>query len=85
MLSEDQLEIANLIIEAINLEDVDANDIDPQAPIFNSGLGLDSIDALEISLALSKTYGIKIKSSDKNVNDIFSSIATLTDFVKASK
>ncbi len=85
MLSAEQLEVANLIIEAVNLEDIDANDIDPQAPIFNNGLGLDSIDALEISLALSKTYGIKIKSSDKNIDEIFSSVAALTDFVQANK
>lgn len=85
MLSVEQLEIANLIIEAVNLEDIEASEIDPQAPIFNNGLGLDSIDALEISLALSKKYGIKIKSSDKNINDIFSSVAVLTDFVQANK
>lgn len=85
MLSVEQLEIANLIIEAVNLEDIEASEIDPQAPIFNNGLGLDSIDALEISLALSKKYGIKIKSSDKNIDDIFSSVAVLTDFVQANK
>ncbi|VAW49519.1 hypothetical protein MNBD_GAMMA03-1933 [hydrothermal vent metagenome] len=85
MLSEEQLKIANLIIEAVNLEDIDVNDIDPQAPIFNNGLGLDSIDALEISLALSKAYGIKIKSGDKSIDDIFSSVAALTDFVQANK
>lgn len=85
MLSPEQLEIANLIIETVNLEDIDVNEIEPQTQIFNSGLGLDSIDALEISLELSKRYNIKIKSSNKNINDDFSSIAALTSFVQANK
>lgn len=85
MLSAEQLEIATLIIEAVNLEDVDAKDIKPHTAIFNDGLGLDSIDALEISLELSKKYGVKIKSGDENINDVFSSIESLTAFVQANK
>ncbi|WP_178862931.1 phosphopantetheine-binding protein [Thiomicrorhabdus cannonii] len=80
-----QAAIAQMIIDAVNLEDVTVEDIDPQAAIFNDGLGLDSIDALEISLALNKQYGIKIKSGDQNVSEIFSSVAALTDFVEAHK
>ncbi|MCB1809695.1 MAG: acyl carrier protein, partial [Candidatus Competibacteraceae bacterium] len=52
-------EVADLIIEALNLEDMDAADINPDAPLFGEGLGLDSIDALEIALALSTQYGLK--------------------------
>ncbi|MEA3405792.1 MAG: phosphopantetheine-binding protein [Pseudomonadota bacterium] len=85
MLTSEQLEIAHLIIDAVNLEDIEAEEIDPQAAIFNDGLGLDSIDALEISLELSKKYGVKIKSSDENINQIFSSISTLTDYVQSNK
>jgi len=85
MLTPEQLEMANLIIDAVNLEDINADDIDPNEAIFTNGLGLDSIDALEISLELSKKYGVKIKSSDENINDIFSSIASLTEFVQANK
>lgn len=85
MLTPEQLEIAELIIEAVNLEDIDANEINPDDSIFTNGLGLDSIDALEISLELSKKYGVKIKSSDENINDIFGSIASLTAFVQANK
>lgn len=85
MLTTLQLEVALLIVEAVNLEDIDVNNLDPSAPIFNDGLGLDSIDALEISLELSKKYGIKIKSSDENINEIFFSIASLTDFIQKNK
>ncbi len=85
MLTPEQLEVANLIINAVNLEDINANEIDPNEAIFNDGLGLDSIDALEVSLELSKQFGVKIKSSDENINDIFKSLASLTEFVQANK
>lgn len=85
MLTPEQLEMAELIIEAVNLEDIKAKDINPDDALFTNGLGLDSIDALEISLELSKKYGVKIKSSDVNINEIFGSIASLTAFVQANK
>ncbi len=85
MLTPVQWEIAELIIQAVNLEDIQANEIDPDDSIFTNWLGLDSIDALEISVDLSKNYGVKIKSSDENINDIFGSIASLTAFVQANK
>lgn len=78
-----QSAIAQMIIDAVNLEDVTVADIDPDASIFNDGLGLDSIDALEISLALNKAYGIKIKAGEQNVAEIFSSVAALSAFVEA--
>ncbi|WP_373019553.1 phosphopantetheine-binding protein [Thiomicrorhabdus sp.] len=84
-MTPEQAEIAQMIIESVNLEDVSLEEIDPNEPIFNDGLGLDSIDALEISLELNKRYGIKIKSDDQNVGEIFSSVAALTDFVQANK
>lgn len=85
VLTPEQLEIAVLIIEAVNLEDVEANEINPDDQIFTNGLGLDSIDALEISLELSKKYGVKIGAGDENVNEIFSSVASLTDYVQKNK
>ncbi|BCN93089.1 acyl carrier protein [Thiomicrorhabdus immobilis] len=84
-LTPEQLEIAELIIEAVNLEDIEAEEINPDDPIFTNGLGLDSIDALEISLELSKKYGVKIGAGDENVNEIFSSVASLTDYVQKNK
>lgn len=80
-----QYEIAQMIVEAVNLEDIELIDIDPNAQIFNDGLGLDSIDALEISLELNKRYGIKIKSGDKRVAEVFSSIAALADYVEENR
>jgi acyl carrier protein len=59
-------EVAEMIIEAVNLEDVEVSDIVPVEPLFGEGLGLDSIDALEISLAISQRYGFQVKSDDEN-------------------
>lgn len=77
-------DIANLIVVTVNLEDVSAADIDRQAPLFGDGLGLDSIDALEIGAALSKRYGIKLKAQDENVHVHFESIKSLAEFVARS-
>ncbi len=80
-----QREIANLIIDAVNLEEVTADDIDPQAPLFGDGLGLDSIDALELALAISQAYGVQIKSDDQQNQQIFRSLAALADFVQSRR
>ncbi len=71
-------EIANMIIETLVLEDVTAEDIDPMAPIFGDGLGLDSIDALELSFAIAQRYGVKLRSDDKRNQEIFSSLEALS-------
>jgi acyl carrier protein len=84
-MTPEQQETAQIIIDAVNLEDITAEEIDPNAPIFNDGLGLDSIDALEISLVLRQRYGIKIKSGDTNIENIFSSVAKLTNYIQANK
>lgn len=80
-----QQEVAQMIIEAVNLEDIEVAEIDPNAAIFNDGLGLDSIDALEISLELNKRYGIRIKSGDKSVAEVFASVAALADFIEQNR
>lgn len=80
-----ELEIGNLLIEVLNLEDVKAGDIDPEAPLFNEGLGLDSIDALEISLVLSQNYGIKIKADDADNVRIFSSLKALCSHIESKR
>jgi acyl carrier protein len=79
-----QLEIAGLMVEALNL-DVTANEIEPDAPLYGSGLGLDSIDILEIALVVSKRYGLQLKSDNENNHQIFSSLNSLTDYVAANK
>ncbi|MDX1334961.1 MAG: phosphopantetheine-binding protein [Gammaproteobacteria bacterium] len=78
-------EVAEMIIEAVNLEDVEASDIVPEEPLFGEGLGLDSIDALEISLAISQRYGFQVKSDDENNQQIFSSLRALSQHIEASR
>jgi acyl carrier protein len=72
------IEIARMIVETLVLEDVDADKIDPHAPLFGDGLGLDSIDALELSFAIAQRYGVKLRSDDERNVDIFSSLDTLS-------
>ena len=76
--TELEQEIAKLLVESLNLE-VAATDIDPEAPLYQEGLGLDSIDLLEISVILSKRYGVQIKSDDPDITRIFTSLRTLTE------
>jgi len=74
------LEIAGLIVSALNLE-VAAADIDPKAPLYDEGLGLDSIDILEVALVVSKRYGFKLKEDDQDNIRIFSSLERLATHV----
>ncbi len=78
-------EVARVIVESLNLEDVDPERIDPEAPLFREGLGLDSIDALELALAISKKYGFKLQSDDRNNTDIFRSLRTLSRHVEQNR
>ena len=78
-------ELAELLVESLNLEDVAAADIDPEAPLFNAGLGLDSIDALELSLAISKRYGLQLRSDNDGNRRIFASLRALSAHVQQHK
>jgi acyl carrier protein len=78
---DQELALAQLIVETLNL-DVAAATIDPQAPLFGEGLGLDSIDMLEIALAVSQTYGVKLRADDSNNNQIFRSLASLSQYIQ---
>lgn len=81
-LSTLERELGTLIIESLNLEDITLEDIDPIEPLFNEGLGLDSIDALELVVALSSRYGIQLRSDDPNNKQIFSSLRALAQHVE---
>ena len=81
----EQRELAELIVSALNLEGVDAAGIDPDAGLFGSGLGLDSIDALELALEISKRYGVQLKADDEDNKRIFASLRSLTDFVQSRR
>jgi len=76
-----ELQLATLIVETLNLE-VDAAQIDPEAPLYGEGLGLDSIDILELALAISKTYGVQLRSEDQNNRQIFSSLRRLNEHLQ---
>ena len=78
-------ELKQLLIETLDLEDMEPQDIDSQAPLFVDGLGLDSIDALELGVALQKRYGLKIEAATKEIQECFFSIATLAEFVTARR
>ncbi len=77
-------EVAALIIEALNLE-VGADEIEPDAPLFGAGLGLDSIDVLEIALVISKRYGFQLRSDDADNARIFSSLRALTTHIASQR
>jgi acyl carrier protein len=78
-------EIKELIIESLQLEDISAADIDSSAPLFVDGLGLDSIDALELGLALQKRYGISLSADSEDTRRHFASINALVDLVTANR
>lgn len=75
-------ELKELIITSLDLEDIDASDIDNEAPLFGDGLGLDSIDALELGLAISKKYDVKIDSENEETRQHFASVNNLAKFIE---
>jgi acyl carrier protein len=79
--SDFEHEVAHLIVESLNLEDIGAADIDPDDALFGEGLGLDSIDALELALAISQKYSVQLKADDANVQEVFGSLGSLSAFV----
>jgi acyl carrier protein len=78
----EELELARLIVRALNLE-TRADEIDPEAPLYGEGLGLDSIDILEIALEISKNYGFQLRSDDSDKVKIFRSLRNLSGHVQA--
>ena len=74
------VEVADLMVAVLNL-DIASGDIDPEAPLFGEGLGLDSIDILEVALAVSKQYGFQLRSDDEDNVRIFASLRSLADHV----
>lgn len=85
-MSDDLTEqLKTLLIEGLRLEDVLPGEIDPDAALFGEGLGLDSIDALEIGVMLDRQFGIKITSGDERNTQIFASLRALAEFVAANR
>ncbi len=82
--TELQQEVAALLVEALNL-DTAAEAIDPEAPLYGEGLGLDSIDILEVALVVSQRYGFQLKSDDDDNLRIFRSLASLSEHIAANR
>lgn len=79
------LELKELIISGLNLEDISVDDIDENAPLFGDGLGLDSVDALELGLLIQKKYEIVINTKTANVKEIFANIRNLADYISKNR
>lgn len=79
------LEIKQMIIDTLELEGITPDDIEPDAALFGDGLGLDSIDALELGLALQKRYGIKLDAEAEETRSHFASLNALTALVEARR
>lgn len=80
-----ELEIKRLIVQSLNLEGVAPESIDSSAPLFVEGLGLDSIDALELAMALRQKYGVRTGTDEATNRKIFASVRSLAEFVTANR
>jgi len=78
------VKLKNDIIEVLNLEEITPNDIDNDAPLFGDGLGLDSIDALELIVLMEKNYGIKLQDANKS-REIFKSINSMAEYIQQNR
>lgn len=78
--TDQEADLAKLLVKTLNLE-VSPETIDPDAPLYREGLGLDSIDMLELALAVSHQYGVKLQADDKNNVQIFRSLRCLNDYI----
>ncbi len=78
-------ELAKLIVDSLGLENVKPESIDPEAPLFGGDLGLDSIDALELALAVSKRYGVQLRSDNPDNRRVFGSLRALSGHIEAGR
>ncbi len=83
--SDLKFELKTLIIDTLDLEDISVDDISDDAPLFVDGLGLDSIDALELGLAIKKQYQVKIDANGEQTKSHFASINNLAAFIESNK
>jgi acyl carrier protein len=83
--TQTERELAGLIVEALNLPDVQPADIDPAAPLFGSGLALDSIDALEIAVAIAQRYQVQLKAEDEATKRVFANLRSLAAHIDAQR
>lgn len=84
-MSELEQKLKVLIIESLDLEDVSPDDIDSTEPLFIEGLGLDSIDALELGLAINRSFGIKLDADSEDTKKHFASVKSLAEFIRSNR
>jgi acyl carrier protein len=84
-MSDLELDIKRLIVDALHLEDIRPEEIDSEEPLFGDGLGLDSIDGLELGMALRKAYGLKIETASAEVRSHFATVRSMANFVIAQR
>ena len=77
--------VKKLIVETLMLEDVDPESIETDAPLFGDGLGLDSIDALELALAIQSTFGVRTRENDERNREYFHSVRSLAEFIRCER
>ncbi len=80
--SDFEKEVADLIVESLNLEDIEPGEIEPEEALFGDGLALDSIDALELALAITQKYSVQLKADDANIKEIFGSLRSLSAHIE---
>lgn len=80
--SDFEREVADLIVESLNLEDIEASEIVPDEPLFGDGLALDSIDALELALAITQKYSVQLRADDANIREVFGSLRSLSAYIQ---
>ncbi len=78
-------EVAGLLVEVLELEDTKPEDIGPTEPLFGDGLGLDSIDALEMAMVISQRYGVQMKAEDEQTQEAFTNLRKLCEFISSSR
>ena len=78
-------ELQVLLVDTLDLADINPSDIDPDSPLFGAGLDLDSIDALELAVAISKRYGVSLKADDEQTNQAFESLRALAAYIQAAQ
>jgi acyl carrier protein len=83
--SEGEAELARLIVASLHLEGVRPEDIEPDAPLFGDGLGLDSLDMLELSMAIEQKYAVKLRSDDPGNEKIFASLRSLAQHLREQR
>ena len=83
--TQTERELAGLIVEILNLPDVKPDGILPAEPLFGEGLGLDSIDALEIAVAIAQRYGIQLRAEDEATRKVFANLRSLANYVDSAR